>query len=56
MKDPGTQQCYFALLEKLKWAFDSGQMYGALLLMDLSKPFDCLDHELPITYAYWLQN
>ena len=42
-----TQQCLLALLEKLKQAPDSGQMFGALL-SDLSKAFDCLDHKLLI--------
>ena len=35
-----------ALLEKWK-QIDSGQMFGALFT-DLSKAFDCLDHELLI--------
>ena len=34
-----------ALLEKWKRAVDSSQMFGALLT-DLSKAYDCLDHEL----------
>ena len=42
-----TQQCLLALLEKWKRAVDSGQMFGALLT-DLSRAFDCLDHELLI--------
>ena len=46
-KGYSTQQCLFALLEKWKRAVDSGQMFGALLT-DLSKTFDCLDHELLI--------
>ena len=41
------QQCLLALLEKWKRAVDSGQMFGALLT-DLSKAFDCLDHDLLI--------
>ena len=42
-----------ALLEKWKRAADSGQMFGALLT-DLSRAFDCLDHELLIAklHAY----
>ena len=44
-KGYSTQQCLLALLEKWKRAVDSGQMFGALLT-DLSKAFDCLDHEL----------
>ena len=46
-KGYSTQQCLLALLEKWKRAVDSGQMFGALLA-DLSKAFDCLDHELLI--------
>ena len=44
-KDYSTKQCLLALLEQWKRAVDSGQMFGALLT-DLSKAFDCLDHEL----------
>ena len=44
-KGYGTQQCL--LLEKWKQAVDSGQMFDALLT-DLSKAFDCFDHELLI--------
>ena len=46
-KGYSTQQCLLALLEKWKRAVDSGQMFGALST-DLSKAFDCLDHELLI--------
>ena len=46
-KGYSTQQCFLALLEKWKRAVDSGQMFDALLT-DLSKAFDCLDHELLI--------
>ena len=46
-KGYSTQHCLLALLEKWKRAVDSGQMFGALLT-DLSKAFDCLDHELLI--------
>ena len=42
-KGYSTQQCLVALLEKWKRAVDSGQVFCALLI-DLSKPFDCLDH------------
>ena len=51
-KGYGTRQCYFALLDKWKRAVASGQIFGALLLTDLSNAFDCLDHELPIGYSY----
>ena len=46
-KGHSTQQCLLALLEKWKRAVDNGQMFGALLT-DLSKAFDCRDHELLI--------
>ena len=46
-KGYSTQQRLLALLEKWKRAVDNGQMFGALLT-DLSKAFDCLDHELLI--------
>ena len=42
-----TQQCILAMLEKWKRSVDSSKMLGALLT-GLSKPFDCLDHELLI--------
>ena len=42
-----TQQCLLVLLEKWKRAVDSDQMFRALLT-DLSRAFDCLDHELLI--------
>ena len=40
-----TQQCLLAMLEKWKRCVDDIKMFGALLT-DLSKGFDCLDHEL----------
>ena len=42
-----TQQCLLAMLEKWKRSVDNSKMFGALLT-DLSKAFDCLDHELVI--------
>ena len=42
-----TQQCLLAMLEKWKRSVDNSKMIGALLT-DLSKVFDCLDHELLI--------
>ena len=40
-----TQQCLLAMLEKWKRCVDDLKMFGAFLT-DLSKGFDCLDHEL----------
>ena len=42
-----TQHCLLAMLEKWKRSVDNRKMFGALLT-DLSKAFDCLDHELLI--------
>ena len=42
-----TQHCLLAMLEKWKRSIDNSKMFGALLT-DLSKAFDCLDHELLI--------
>ena len=44
-KGCSTQQCLLALLQKWKNAVDKGKVFGALLT-DLSKTFDCLNHEL----------
>ena len=41
------QQCLLAMLEKWKRSIDNGKSFG-VLLRDLSKAFDCLDHELLI--------
>ena len=46
-KSFSTQQCLLAMLEKLKKSIDNGKAFDALLT-DLSKAFDCLDHELLI--------
>ena len=40
-----TQHCFLNLLEKWKRSLDKGKSFEALLT-DLSKAFDCLDHEL----------
>ena len=42
-----TQQCLLALLEKWKRSIYRGKVFGALLT-DLSKAFDCLNHDLLI--------
>ena len=47
LKGYNTQQCLLKMLEKWKRSVDEGKVFGALLT-DLSKAFDCLDHELLI--------
>ena len=42
-----TQQCLSTLLKKWKNSVDEGKIFGTLLT-DLSKAFDCLNHELLI--------
>ena len=46
-KGYNTQQCLIVMLERWKKAIDQGKLAGALLT-DLSKAFDCLNHELQI--------
>ena len=46
-KGYSTQHCLLNLLEKWNNCVDKGKVFGALLT-DLSKAFDCLDHELLI--------
>ena len=46
-KGYNTQQCLLKMLEKWKRSLDGDKVFGALLT-DLSKAFDCLDHELLI--------
>ena len=44
-KGYSTQQCHLPMLEKWKRAVDNGKAFE-LLLIDLSKAFDWLSHEL----------
>ena len=46
-KGYSTQHCLTVMLERWKKALDNGKIAGALLT-DLSKAFDCLNHELLI--------
>ena len=46
-KGYSTQYCLMAMLERFRKALDNKQKFGALLT-DLSKAFDCLNHELLI--------
>ena len=46
-KGYNTQQCLLKMLEKWKRLVDGGNVFGTLLT-DLSKAFDCLNHELLI--------
>ena len=47
LKGYNTQQCLLKMLERWKQSVDGGKLFGALVT-DLSKAFDCLDHELLI--------
>ena len=52
-KGSSAQNCLLFMIEKLKKCLDSKGFIG-ILLTDLSKDFDCLDHDLLIAklYAY----
>ena len=41
------QHCYASMIEKWKESVDNGGVFGALVT-DISKSFDCLNHELLI--------
>ena len=55
-KSYGTPHCYLMMLGTRKEATDNNKAFGALL-MDLSKAFDCLSHDLLIAklHAYCLE-
>ena len=46
-----SQYCLLAILENFKKSADDGIEYGALLT-DLSKAFDCIDHNLLIAKLF----
>ena len=56
-KGISSQQCLITLIETWKKYLDNKKSFGALLT-DLSKAFDCVNHELLITklHAYELDN
>ena len=47
------QSCLVAMIEKFEKLLDQGSEYAALL-MDLSKAFDCLPHDLTKLHAHGL--
>ena len=47
----GTQHCLTVMLDKWNKAIDNGKLAGALLT-DVSKAFDCLNHEFLIAKSY----
>ena len=55
MKGYGAQHCLLMMLETWKEATDNNKAFGALLT-DLSKAFDCLNHDSLIAkmHAYGL--
>ena len=46
-KEYYAQHCLLAMIQKFKKALNNGNVFGALL-MDFSKAFDCLPHDLII--------
>ena len=46
------QHCLIAMLEKFKESRDKGDEFVAFFT-DISKPFDCIDHNLLITKLSW---
>ena len=51
-KGHSTQHCLLVILEKFKESVDKGNEFG-VLLTDLSKAFDCIDHKLLIAKLFW---
>ena len=46
------QHCLMVMLEKVKESRDKGEEFEAFFT-DLSKAFDCIDHNLLITKLFW---
>ena len=51
-KGYGTQHCLLVMLEKIKESVDKDNEFGVLLI-GLSKAFDCIDHKLLIAKLFW---
>ena len=54
-KDFNAEQCLIGMIETAKGVMDKGGHFSALLLIDLSKAFDCLLHDLIID-SYGFKN